>query len=235
MSRFRTFATVAFAATVLAMAFNGGAAAGSHSCAAKHSTTVKVVSNVRIFSRVKSDPFVPNRKYRAIYACSRSFGKRFELRTGEFPGEDNYSKYVVADRYLAYVMSEACPTECGLTYPYVLDLKYGRTNRKTTPKYVTDGLGPECVPRGDDPCAWRYTNLVVRRTGSFAFSFRATPRSTGTATHGIQKHEFGPGLRTESMSVVDRLTNKDDLETLALDGDRLTWTNAGVAKSATIK
>lgn len=236
----RTTRTGVLFALVLVVALwssAGSAQAGAGSCAAKRSKTVANVGNVRIFSRQKTDPFNKSVKYKAIYACSRKYGHRFELRTDDFPGEDEYTNFVVAGRFLGYVMTYSCGA-CGKPpiWPFVLDLKLGHTTFTVAPKYVTPDLGPDCSYRSD-LCDKVFERFLLRRTGSFAVAYRAIELGDppNTDIYAIEKHELGAGLRSESISVLDRVSGTPDLRTLALSGDKLTWTNAGVPKSATIK
>lgn len=233
-SAIAVFATVAL--VVLALP-PGTAQARSHSCAAKRSTTVQIVGNVRIFTRMKTRPFNKASKYKAIYACSRRYGHRFELRTDDFPGEDEYENFVVAGRFLGYVMTYSCGAcDKPPVWPFVLDLKYGHTTFSIVPKYVTADLGPDCSYR-TDVCDKVFERFLLRRTGSFAVAYQAIELGDppNSNIYVIEKHELGAGLRSENISILDRVSGTPDLRTLALSGNQLSWSNAGQPKSATIK
>lgn len=228
------FSVIAIAVLML---FVSPSQARTHSCSAERSKTVQWVGNVRIFTRSKPVPFNPSATYKATYACSRQYGKRYQLRTDDFPGTDEFTDFAVAGRFLGYVMHYSCGAcDTPAKAPLVLDLNYGRTSFRTKPAYVADDLGPVCAPRTEG-CRREFVRLLMRRTASFAVAYSATPLigGPGPTVYAIEKHELGTGLRSERITLLDRVATESDLATLTLTGNTLSWLNAGQPKSATIR
>jgi hypothetical protein len=213
-------------------------ASASSSCKMRGSKTVKTIGNVRIFTH-KQRLTGTKLTYQKYYACSRRVGKRFALARDDFPGEDAYSRYMVAGRYLAYEMAGSCGacSDPG-QFIYLLNLRTGRESRGWQRTFVgTDNL-TDCVLNAPEICDTEYVSVLLRPTGSFAMAIRLTPRDENTLMpqpqiNVIAKVEFTPGSTNQQTTVLDRVTAAD-LASLRRDGTTLSWTNAGVAKTGTV-
>lgn len=231
----RKLLLISAAVVAVVLAIPGSASAASN-CFPKHShTIVKHVGNARVYDRLEGNPPI-----RQIYVCSLKYKKRIKLHTGDYPDSETFGNYVAAGRYIAYIHGLSCGA-CGGpigSFVQVVDLKYGNSSWLAAEKYVSSDTLADCPPNFVDMCVGFTKNLVLSKSGAFAWSYNITQRDGygqiipgGVSINVIEKHNFGPKLKTEDITVLDRVTT-GDLTSLKLSGNTLTWTNAGVPKTA---
>lgn len=151
------------------------------------------------------------------YICVRSNGRRFRVDNRQDPDEDFAFKklFVASGRYVAFALSDyANEDAAGLT---IAALNF-TTGKRTEYRQDIDDFSRPAVP-----------SLVLRPTGTAAWVLTTTPIST---SEGVAKREVrrtapnGDALLDSGAGIAP--------ESLRLSGKTLSWTNAGVPRTATL-
>jgi hypothetical protein len=234
--------TLAIVATIAIPAFAAAPAKASSSCWLKHSTHHRSFGRVKMMQRTtKRDAFhAIDGSFVATYVCSTRFGKQVQLPVDEFPTEDSYAVLASTSRFLIYTVVWSCAAcDDPGSENWMVDLKTGKRHL-----FHPDLTGNDVFANyfAGDPLEnvnhEYFDPVVIRPNGSVAYGTtlnsynRLTdlqkPTLCGIATSRFDGHEYQPAV------VLDQLASCDDEKTLKLNGTKLTWSNAGVAKSGTI-
>lgn len=185
------------------------AAAPAHAadrCALKGSKTLRQTSTLRLYS-LGIDRY---------YVCVRSNGRRF--RADNRRSQDVTmlkSTLTSAGSFAAVAYSNYQNEDAAGLNVVVIDLRTGKQRVH--------------IENPDEFTVPRVPALVLRTNGAAAWVYDQTSISTGEGERKRELHAAGTGaIRTLDTGL------GIDPATLALDGARLSWTNAGVSRTATI-
>jgi hypothetical protein len=201
----RRVTATALMAAALALAL-GAPAEARDRCAYKSSKTLRQTSKLRLYT-IASDRF---------YVCVRANGRRFRV-------DDRRSRDVTmlrstltsAGSFAAVAYTDYENEDAAGLSVTVVDLRSG------TRRVHIESPGEFTVPR--------VLALVLRTNGAAAWVYDQASISTGEGERRREVHAAGTG----AIRTLDAGPGIDPAS-LALDGSRLSWTNDGAGRSATI-
>ncbi|MEA2424318.1 MAG: hypothetical protein QOH13_728 [Thermoleophilaceae bacterium] len=188
----------------------GGQAEAKDRCAFKGSKTLRQTSKLRLYviaSSGLSDRF---------YVCVRSNGRRFRADDRTSQEVTMQKRSLTSSGSFAAVAYDSYQNEdaAGLNV-VVIDL---RTGKQRVHVENPDEFSVPTVP-----------SIVLRSTGAAAWVYEQKPISSSEGTRKREVHAAGTG----SIRTLDSGLDIDPAS-LALDGATVSWTNAGVRKTATL-
>jgi hypothetical protein len=200
---------IAWLAAALLLAL-GGQAEAKDRCAYKGSKTLRQTSKLRLYSLPSSSLFD------RFYVCVRSNGRRFRADDRRSQDVTMFKSTLISSGSFAAVAYSDYQNEdaAGLNV-IVIDLKTGKQRvHSENPDEFSDPTIPA---------------IVLRSTGAAAWVYEQKPISSSEGTRKREVHAAGTGAIRTLDSGLDI-----DPASLSLDGATVSWTNAGVRKTATL-
>ena len=192
--------------------------ASAKPCRPKGSTTVTKSRLGRIY-KLQTPGNVPD-----FYGCLYSRGKAYLIGERNFCDVAEPGDFRLAGRYVAYSLPY-CNIDQRADQVRVLDLKTGKQLVATS---ASPSLEIVC------PCPVYVTDMELKANGSVAWIVKLRPRSTPSQAE-VRKSDrkLGTGERKTS-----KLVDSGQLiasHSLTREGSTISWTNAGIEKTATLR